>query len=45
MKNVCSHFGLCPKRVGAADARAASTCSLEVLGDMLIGVEGVIVPK
>ena len=40
--DVFAAFSLGPKRMGAANARAASTCSLEVLGNMLIGV---IVPK
>ena len=43
--DVFAAFGLGPKRLGAANERAASTCSLEVLGNMLIGIEGVIVPK
>ena len=38
-------FGLGLKRLGAADVCAASTCTLEVPGNMVIGVEGVIVPK
>ena len=43
--DVLAAFGLGPKGFCAADACAAGTCSLKVLGNMLIGVKGVIVPK
>ena len=42
--DVFAAFGLGPKRLDA-DARVASKCSLEVLGNMFIGIEWVIVLK
>ena len=43
--DVFAAFGLGPKRLGAVDACTASTCSLEVLENLLKGIEGVIVSK